>query len=178
MNRILVFLAIAIIILFLTGCQTTESIGMNNKSGKKLILVKDGVSSAPIILYKGAPRFTEAAVVELAQYIEKTSGVKPEIIKGEPEDTPEHAIWVGYQPALKNLFPKIDLNFKYPEEIIIAANSNHLVIAGHDRWDSERMTILGNAKKPIKGVQQEYGTANAVYTFLQKYLWCPLVLAG
>jgi len=135
----------------------------------KLVLVEDGVSRAPVVVFEGTPPMTRRAAEELAQYIEKTSGAKPEVIEGEPKPIPEHAIWVGYQPALKRLFPKIDFKFKHPEEILIAANGNHLVIAGRDRWDPDHLIVQGR-NSVINGKQSEYGTANAVYTFLEDYL--------
>jgi hypothetical protein len=63
-----------------------------------LVLVENGVSRVPIVVFKDAPPFTRRAADELAQYIEKTSGAKPQIIEGDPQPTPAHAIWVGYQP--------------------------------------------------------------------------------
>ena len=97
------------------------------------------------------------------------------MIEGRPDPLPEHAIWVGWQPVLKELFPGTNFEFSHPEEILIAANANHLVIAGRDRWDPERLTVMGDDRK-IEGKQLEYGTANAVYTFLQdqlgvRWLW-------
>lgn len=41
----------------------------------------------------------------------------------------------GYQPALDALFPEQEFDFEHPEEILIAANDSHLVIAGRDRWN-------------------------------------------
>ena len=135
----------------------------------RLVLVEKGVSRAPVVVFKGAPPMTRRAADELAQYIEKTSGAKPKVIEGEPKPIPKRAIWVGYQPALKKLFPKTDFAFKRPEEILIAANANHLVIAGRDRWEPERLVVKGR-NSTINGKQGEYGTANAVYTFLEDYL--------
>jgi hypothetical protein len=43
------------------------------------------------------------------------------------------------------------------------------VIAGRDRWDPEHLTVEGIDEK-IVGRQQEYGTVNAVCTFLQDHL--------
>jgi len=134
-----------------------------------LVLVEKGVSEAPIIVFKGAPPFTRRAADELAEYIEKISGAKPKVIEGEPKPIPPHAIWVGYQPVLEKLFPTLDFDFKHPEEILIAANENHLVIAGRDRWDPDHLVVKGR-NFTIEGKQQEYGTANAVYTFLEDYL--------
>jgi len=140
-----------------------------------LVLVENGVSLAPIIVFKDAPPQTRLAADELALYIEKSSGAKPQVIEGDPQPTPKNAIWVGFQPRLKELFPNLDFDFKHPEEILIAANENHLVIAGRDRWDPKHMDVEGRDGK-ITGKQQEYGTANAVFTFLQdnlgvRWLW-------
>lgn len=137
----------------------------------KLVLVGKEISPVPIIVFPDAPPKTRKAADELADYIEKISGARPEVIEGEPEKMPEHAIWVGYQPKLKELFPKLDFDFKNPEEILIAANENHLVIAGRDRWDKDHMTLPAPwGKGEISDLQQEYGTANAVYTFIQQDL--------
>ncbi len=135
----------------------------------ELVLVEKGVSRAPIVVSKDAPPLTRRAAGELAGYIEKTTGARPDIIEGKPDPVPEHAVWVGCQPVLKTLFPSIDLDFEHPEAILIAANENHLVIAGRDRWDPDHLVAEVRDER-IVGKQQEYGTVNAVYTFLQKYL--------
>src|SRR5690606_17818322 len=69
---------------------------------------------------------------------------------------PQSAIWVGYQPDLKALFPKIDLELRKPEEIRIVSNDAHLAIFGRDRFDGDE--------------QVEFGSAHAVSTFLQRHL--------
>jgi len=135
----------------------------------ELVLVDEGVSRAPIVIFEDAPPLTRRAADELAYYIEKTSEAKPDILEGEPKPIPERAIWVGYQPVLEKLFPNVDFNFQHPEEILIAANESHAVIAGRDRWDPEHMVAQVRDEK-IVGKQQEYGTVNAVYTFLQERL--------
>ncbi len=76
---------------------------------------------------------------------------------------------------MKSLFPNLDFEFTHPEETLIATNGKHLVIAGRDRWDPEHMEAKGRLAMKT-GMQQEYGTANAVYTFLQdqlgvRWLW-------
>jgi hypothetical protein len=134
-----------------------------------LVDEKAGVSPAPVVLFEDAPPFTRDAAVEFVAYIKKTCGKRPELIEGTPQHLPERAIWIGYQPALDALFPKIDFDFKYPEEIVIAASESHLVIAGRDRWDPNHLVVEGIDEK-IVGRQQEYGTVNAVYTFLQDHL--------
>lgn len=160
------------------GCQSVAYDQALNPAhpAADLLLVKEGVALAPIVVFENAPPYTRQAAEELAAYIEKVSGARPEVIEGEPDPLPEHAIWVGVQPALHTLFPRVDLDFKHPEEILIAANEQHLVVAGRDRWDPEHMTVRDRRGREIVGIQQEYGTVNAVYTFLQdclgvRWLW-------
>jgi len=135
----------------------------------KLVLVEDGVSLAPIVIFKDAPPITRRTADELAEYVERVSRAKPKVMEGRPGPLPERAIWVGYQPVLKSLFPKIDFDFKRPEEILIAANDKHLVIAGRDIWAPGNL-VLKRERYTVYGMQQEYGTANAVYTFIQDFL--------
>ena len=144
-------------------------------AGFVLVDKKAGIKPAPLILFPDAPPFTREAAGDLADYIEKACGTRPEWIDGLPGQIPERAIWVGYQPALDSLFPKTNFDFQYPEEIVIAANENYLVIAGRDRWDPSYLVAQINGKR-IEGVQQEYGTVNAIYTFLHdqlgvRWLW-------
>lgn len=143
-------------------------------------LVVDGEDAAPIVVPADLPHFTRQAADILAEYIEKVSGAKPEILEGTPDPVPARAIWVGYQPIMDDLFPGIDLTFNHPEEILLAANGNHVVIAGRDRWDPDFLTAPKEAfqfgRVDVEGYQQEYGTANAVYTFIQdclnvRWLW-------
>ncbi len=140
-----------------------------------LVLIEPGKAPPPIVVYQGAPPRTHDAAVTLADYLEKITGTRPQVIKGEPKPLPAHAIWIGYQPALKQLFPKTDFTFTQPEETLITANENHLVIAGRDRWDLAHMEAKGRLSMKTN-MQQEYGTANAVYTFIQdklnvRWLW-------
>lgn len=161
--------------IFMAGCQcpcgdseSAQTPATCDPNGK-LVLVKDGKSVAPIVVFENAPPKIRLAVDELAAYMEKISGAKPTIIKGTPSTIPEHAIWIGVQPAVRKLFPGIDFKFVKPEEILIAANENHLVIAGRDKWNPDALQLQGK-RSPINGRQIEYGTVNAVYTFLQDFL--------
>lgn len=139
------------------------------------IVVSKEAPPAPIIVYEGAPPRTRDAALTLADYIEKISGQKPAVLDGAPADLPKHAIWIGVSPEVKSLFPDTKLDFEFPEETLILANENHLLIAGRDRWDPEHMEAKG--RLAIKtDMQQEYGTANAVYSFIQdqlgvRWLW-------
>lgn len=140
-----------------------------------LVLVGQGIAPAPIVVFQDAPPRTRDAAVTLADYIEKIGGQRPEVVDGEPKPLPQRAIWVGFQPVVKTLFPNIDFEFQHPEETLIAASEQHLVIAGRDRWDPAHMEAKGRLAMKT-GMQQEYGTANAVYTFIQdklgvRWLW-------
>ncbi len=125
--------------------------------------------AAPIITVKDAPPFTREAAGVLADCVEKISGSRPEVIAGEPQVSPARAIWVGVQPTVKKLFPKTNFDFKHHEEILVKANAHHMVIAGRDRWRRDHLVVKGK-RETVNGVQREYGTANAVYTFIHDHL--------
>lgn len=123
---------------------------------KQIVLVDHHKSVTPIILAEDAPPTTKDAAMTLATYLEKISGGKPQIIHGTPSPMPESAIWVGMHPDLTKAMPSLSLTFEHPEEILMASDGNHLAILGRDHF--------------IEGKQIEYGTANAVYIFIEKYL--------
>ena len=131
--------------------------------------VRPATSLPSIIVYEGAPPRTRDAAVTLAEYLEKICGIRPALLDGKPDSIPERAIWVGMQPVVKTLFPGTDLEFKHPEETLILAGENHLVIAGRDRWNPKHTREKGRLSMKTD-MQQEYGTANAVYTFIQNQL--------
>ncbi len=159
-GKVSVLLTMCIVAFY--GCMNNENDVVADAEvpeKKMLVLVENGESLAPIVIAEEATPKTQRAGEELADYMERITGARPEIFTGMPPAVPEKAIWVGYQAHLDELFPQTDLNLEYPEEILIAANENHLVIAGRDRWDGED-----------PATQNEFGTVNAVYTFLQDYL--------
>ncbi len=135
----------------------------------RVVLVEQGKNPAPIVLATEAPPAIQQAAEELAQAIETISGARPKIVQGTPDPLPESAIWVGYQPVLEQLFPDVDFRFTRPEEILLKSDARHVAILGRDKWDPEHLVVEGINEK-ITGKQQEYGTANAVYTFMQKSL--------
>ncbi len=132
--------------------------GLSSCVGSKavMILVDHGVSQVPIIVEAEAPLATTKAVEKLAEYIEKISGAKPEIRIGAVNPIPDSAIWVGAHPNLAQIFPHANLEFTYPEEILHVCKGHHLLIAGRDR--------------SVGTNQTEYGTANSIYTFIEKSL--------
>ena len=155
--------AVPLFAVLLLICPATAAADM-------IIVDRDaGIGPAPIVLYANAPPRTRDAAVTLAHYIERRCGMRPDLIEGMPQPLPDRAIWVGVQPVLNDVLPAINLDFQHPEEILIAVSGRHLVIAGRDRWNPNLMEAKGRLAM-ITGRQQEYGTANAVYTFLQEYL--------
>jgi len=144
--------------------------GVDEKSsaspGPSLSFIDEGGRALPIILPENPPPHTRHAAHFLAENIEKISGTRPEVIESPPNPQPRQAIWVGYQPCMKALFPEVDFQFEHPEEIILAANENHAAITGRDRWDP-KFSDFQDDRVSIAEKQQEYGTANAVFTFLQ-----------
>lgn len=124
-------------------------------TGGNMVLVDKGVSKAAIVIAGDAPEETARAADYLAEYIGKISSAKPAIVSSA--DAPASgAIWVGPNPLLASRFPGVSLSFEKPEEILIVCNGTDLAILGRDR-------VLGEA-------QIEHGSANAIYTFIQRYL--------
>jgi len=163
----------------------------SHASAAELVLADRGAAPAPVIVPKDATPFTKLAAQELADYLGRIGGAKVAVIEGAPVPTPEHAIWVGLQPEVKRLFPGTDFEFQHPEETLIHCDGRHLAIVGRDVWDAKMANIPGGkteaqrkshlagfpfANRDVEGYQAEYGTVNAVYTFLQdrlgvRWLW-------
>jgi hypothetical protein len=122
----------------------------------ELLLVENKVSALAISVDKNAGKETMQAVKELADYIQKISGAKVNVILNDSTNAPAHAIWVGAQPKLENSFPNLKFDFQYPEEILLACNGQDAVIIGRELKIGDK--------------QMEFGTANAVYTFIEKKL--------
>lgn len=136
---------------------------LSSTQAEEFVLVKDGLAQAPIIVPENAPPIIRQVAEELASYVEKISGAKPKLHSGQPDPSPQRAVWIGYQPRISELFPDLDFALQHPEEILIAANANHLVIVGRDG------PVVSIADQD-PAMRMEFGTANAVYTFLQEQL--------
>ncbi len=143
----------------------------------ELVLIADGVEPAPLIVFPDAPPRTIAAAEELADYLKEIAGSRPQVLKAPPETTPERAVWIGYQPIVSQLFPDTQFEFEHPEEILIKSDFNHLFIGGRDRWDPENLKAHV-IDLDVDGLQQEYGTVNAIYSFLQDHLGVRWVWPG
>ena len=118
-------------------------------------LVKDGKEALPIIVPEKAPASARQAADQLAEALEKISGAKVEIRADWPSGA-AGAVWVGHHEKLAEVFPGVDFSWKHPEEILIVSKGANVAVLGRDR--------------EVAGVETESGTANAVFTFLQKYL--------
>lgn len=137
-----------LLVVFLSACG-------GKKKSPSATVVKAG-KAIPILVAAEAPQVTRTAANDLADYIAEISGVRPEVISELPEAGLSGAIWVGAHPQLGAAMPGIDFSFQYPEEIRIVSQDGHIAIVGRD--------------VRVGDVQREAGTANAVYTFAQKYL--------
>jgi len=173
-RRISIALAIPLVLVSVTAqAQHASRIGQPSRklevfAGRAALpLISPDGAALPILVTEGAPPHTKAAAVTLADCIERIGGVRPKILETLPDPVPARAIWVGHQPAMDAAFPGMDFTFRHPEEIVLAANENHVAITGRDRWDPKHL-VFDDGRKTIQGKQLEYGTANAVFTFLQE----------
>ncbi len=119
-----------------------------------VVLVRDGVATMPIVLAENASEENRRAAELLVQYVEKMSDARLKIFAEPP--TGGGAIWIGPHPDQAEVFPNLDLDFQNAEEIFIYAGNGHILITGRDLFGGDK--------------QMEFGTANAVYTFLQQFL--------
>lgn len=120
-----------------------------------LVLVEDGEARLPLVIAADASEENRRAAEALVDFVERMSGARLSIVSDSPP-AGSGAIWVGPHPGQARAFRNVDLGFEHAEEILIHANGSNLLITGRDRFGD--------------GKQMEFGTANAVYTFLQKYL--------
>jgi len=160
----------AIALVSFAGCDPSSPGATTKPSGPVVTLVANGQSVAPIILPEDALPAARKAAEDLAYHMELISGARPEIQFGFPEEIPASAIWIGIQPGLEEVFPGVDFEFEKPEEILMTARDGHVLLAGRDRWNPDHMEREIPKRGVVKGLQDEYGTANAVYAFLREQL--------
>lgn len=165
--------------------------GAGQDSPAELVIAENGRAFLPVIVAQDATPYTKLAASELADYLGRAGGAGFEVLTGCPDRMPERAIWVGMHPELKEIFPTTDWTFSHPEEIQILCDGKNLAIAGRDVWDQAHMSIPAGkneqerqsslapfqaSNRDVEDFQSEYGTVNAVYTFLQdrlgvRWLW-------
>ena len=119
-------------------------------------LPQSGGEPAVIVLAESTPPANKQAAQDLADTLLAMTGSKLSVVRGLPNPAPKHAIWIGQQPALATLFPKVDFKLTEPEQILIVVGADHVAVFGRDRV--------------VNDIQTEFGTANAVYTFMQRNL--------
>lgn len=78
-------------------------------------------------------------------------------------------IYVGWFDNYPLMFPGIDIKLDKPEKVYILRNENDVAIFGRDVPDVP-FTSPDRAGNPILNTQHEYGTINAIYTFIKEYL--------
>lgn len=148
MNQFLVAHVCVLIAAMCTFC--------GGRASAEMVLVDKGVAMVPVVVADNAAPSTLEAARELIDYIGKISGARPALIVGSADTAPASAIWVGSHPKLASLFSGVNLSFAFPEETLIVCNDRHVAILGRDQMVGE--------------IEIEHGTANAVYTFIEKFL--------
>lgn len=124
----------------------------------RVVLASPDSGAVPVVHAVDAPQSVVEAAHDLAAYIGRISGMQPEIIAGAPGELPPSAIWVGLQPGLPAGLAKAGAAIAKPEEIFYYSDGDHVLVAGRDRFSA------------LNGEQIEFGTANAVYTFIEREL--------
>lgn len=117
---------------------------------------------ATIVIAKDTGEENHRAAATLAQSIEKITGIRPPIASSPPQDPQVPVIWVAAHDQLAKRFPGQDFTFTRPEEILMVCQGNNLAILGQDTF--------------VEGAQTSFGTANAVFTFIEdklgvRWLW-------
>ncbi len=141
------------------GLVVLVAVYLSQSSAMASITVASPEAGAiPIVVAADAADSVVEAANDLAEYIGKISGLRPEVIQGAPTVVPESALWVGLQPGLPGALAERVGEWSQPEEIVFVSDGGHVLIAGRDRF------------RALDGEQVEFGTANAVYTFLERQL--------
>ncbi|MEI6339662.1 MAG: DUF4838 domain-containing protein, partial [Verrucomicrobiota bacterium] len=143
-------------VVLLSVVTTCLSAGTRGPDSAHAVLWGKITAPLPIILADDVSPNTVQATKELARVIGLISGKTPEILDRQHYKAGSKAIWIGHHPDLLRTFPGADLSFSKPEEILILSGGGSVAILGNDRM--------------INGTETMSGTANAVYTFIQRNL--------
>ncbi|HWL52712.1 MAG TPA: DUF4838 domain-containing protein [Chthoniobacteraceae bacterium] len=125
-------------------------------------LVSNGKAVSTVIVAPDAPELTRAAAREVADYLHKITGAEVAIRPTAAGDEMPNRIWVGPHPEMEARLDGKIPTLSHPEETVIQAMENDLVILGRDRFR--------------EGVQYEAGTSLAASSFIQdrlgvRWLW-------
>ncbi|MFA9479979.1 DUF4838 domain-containing protein [Phycisphaerales bacterium AB-hyl4] len=132
------------------------SASLGEEAGE-VVLVEPGKALPVIVIPQDAPPHTAEAAEELAHYLSRIVGADEIVVTDEiPNGSAGATIWVGHRPEVEDVFGAEPFAFERPEAFVVMAQPGHVAIVGRD-------AVVGRA-------QVESGTANGVYTFLQKHL--------
>lgn len=99
--------------------------------GAAFTIAASGKARCAIIQEAGASLPERSAAKELAEYLQKITGVAFKIQEsGEASNIPEDAIIVGPGPVAQSLFPEVPLDKLGSEEFVIRTKDNRLLLAG------------------------------------------------
>jgi len=140
---------------FALGIGASDLLYSSFSGEQELVVIDNKKSPIPIVVPGNIPIETLSAADDLAEYIKRIGGIRPAIYTGG-DSVPQHAIWIGNQPQLSEIFDGVELTYTHPEEVLIVCNGENVLIAGSDLT--------------VNGQQLEYGTVNAIYTFAEKFL--------
>ncbi len=110
-------------------------------------LAHEGKATCTLVLDRGAPPAEVTAAAELASYLERVTGARPET---QSDPGPLTNVYVGRSPRVEELLPGVDWQGLGSDGIVIQTVGADLVLAG------------GRPR----------GTLYAVYTFLQDTVGC------
>jgi len=145
-----------VVVLFIT----LQSSGQN-----KIIIGQNGKTSYSIYIDPSAPKTVKAAASDLKLYINKASGISLNIVSGAKAPA-ANFISVGNTAALKA--SALNTNGIYGDGYKIVNKNNNVFIFGNDTPDGVVNASGGKSN----------GTANGVYTFLEKYLGINWLMPG
>jgi len=137
--------------LALTLLNAVLSFSVSAADDGMLILAKDGVATAKIVLADSPTRVEQTAAEELKSHLGKiVNGSKWEIIPESEADKDAAMILVGDSKLARELFPEVDFDAIPYDGIVVKTSGNKLLLAGH----------------------KMRGNLYAVYTFLEDTLGC------
>jgi len=151
------------LIFMATACLNTGYAAGKDQEGAELLLTKDGVSAATIVIGKEASRSAQLAAVELQYHIEKISGAKLPVVS-DAEAVKGVRILVGASKATQALGLS-NRDFK-TQEYLIRFLPDTLILMGKDKEDPVRMDYANERTFPDQ--YDEQATCYAVYDFLER----------
>jgi hypothetical protein len=153
---------IAKLLLMSLGCV---SLGCSALAQQSVVVARDGKSAFSIIYAQNAPSSVKMAAAELQHYIEKSTKAKLPLLSTDAVPATPY-ISVGDTPAAR---AQALSAYGIPlEGFRILTRNGNIFILGPDTADGQQT--------PQRGVSN--GTANGVYTFLEKYFNVRWLLPG